>query len=125
MSAAQPLPTNSSRRRGRKRCVGGRGSGIVCDCGCRAVCLAMFCLRPGPRKSWPLVVHEHAPQVSGVIRSICVFCGSANGVAPMYFDAARAFATVAAERGLRLVYGGASVGLMGALADAGLAAGGE
>jgi uncharacterized protein (TIGR00730 family) len=43
----------------------------------------------------------------------------------MYFEAARAFAKAAAARDLRIVYGGASVGLMGALADAALEAGGE
>ena len=54
-----------------------------------------------------------------------MFCGSANGVSPAYFEAARAFATGAAERDIRIVYGGASVGLMGAVADAVLGAGGE
>src|SRR5581483_6189014 len=38
MSAAHPLPTNSTSRSGRKRCVGGSGSAIVCDCGWRADC---------------------------------------------------------------------------------------
>lgn len=57
--------------------------------------------------------------------SICVFCGSAAGIRSSYLDAARSLATTAAERGVRIVYGGASVGLMGALADAALAAGGE
>jgi len=47
-----------------------------------------------------------------MIRSICVFCGSSSGAAPVYQEAARAFAVDAAERGIRLVYGGASVGLM-------------
>jgi uncharacterized protein (TIGR00730 family) len=60
-----------------------------------------------------------------MIRSICVFCGSSNGGDAAYLEAAGAFGTIAAERGLRIVYGGASVGLMGALADAVLAAGGE
>ena len=59
------------------------------------------------------------------IDSVCVFCGSAKGVDSAYLDAASAFAREAVRRGLRLVYGGASVGLMGALADAALAAGGE
>jgi uncharacterized protein (TIGR00730 family) len=57
--------------------------------------------------------------------TICVFCGSANGTAPKYVEAARTFAREAVARGIRLVYGGASVGLMGALADAALEAGGE
>ena len=59
------------------------------------------------------------------IQSICVFCGSSPGASRQYLDAARAFGVAAARRGLRLVYGGASVGLMGALADAALSAGGE
>jgi uncharacterized protein (TIGR00730 family) len=59
------------------------------------------------------------------ISTVCVFCGSSTGAAPAYLDAARAFALEAVRRGIRLVYGGASVGLMGALADAALGAGGE
>lgn len=57
--------------------------------------------------------------------SVCVFCGSANGVSSEYVDATTAFAREAVKRGLRIVYGGASVGLMGALASSALAAGGE
>jgi uncharacterized protein (TIGR00730 family) len=56
---------------------------------------------------------------------VCVFCGSSQGARPGYGDAARSFGRLLAERGLGLVYGGASVGLMGELADAALAAGGE
>ena len=63
--------------------------------------------------------------LSDMIRSICVFCGSSSGVKGTYVDAARAFADHAARRGIRLVYGGASVGLMGSIADAALRAGGE
>jgi uncharacterized protein (TIGR00730 family) len=58
-----------------------------------------------------------------MIRSICVFCGSAFGASDEYLAAARTFAAEAARLGIRLVYGGASVGLMGAFADAALAAG--
>ena len=59
------------------------------------------------------------------MRRIAVFCGSSEGRDPVYVEAARALgrALAAAERGL--VYGGASVGLMGAVADAALEAGGE
>ena len=56
---------------------------------------------------------------------ICVFCGSSPGINPAYVDAARATATELVRRRLGLVYGGGSVGLMGALADAALAQGGE
>jgi uncharacterized protein (TIGR00730 family) len=59
-----------------------------------------------------------------MIRSICVFCGSSSGVSPAYETAARAFAESLVERNIRLVYGGASVGLMGTIADTALRAGG-
>ena len=59
------------------------------------------------------------------MRSVCVYCGSGLGARPEYAEATRALARAVAGRGLRLVYGGASVGLMGVLADAALAAGGE
>lgn len=59
------------------------------------------------------------------VRSICVFCGSSPGALPDYIESARALGGVLAEHGIRLVYGGASVGVMGALADAVLAAGGK
>src|ERR1700684_4101640 len=58
------------------------------------------------------------------MRSICVFCGSHPGRRPEYLAAAADLGRVLAARGLRVVYGGAHVGLMGALADAVLAAGG-
>jgi uncharacterized protein (TIGR00730 family) len=60
-----------------------------------------------------------------MIRSICIFCGSSNGVGTGYEAAARRFGECVAQRGIRLVYGGASVGLMGAIADTALRAGGE
>jgi uncharacterized protein (TIGR00730 family) len=59
------------------------------------------------------------------LRSICVFCGSSKGAWPEYAAAAKATGQLLAERGIRLVYGGGNVGLMGVLADAALAAGGE
>jgi uncharacterized protein (TIGR00730 family) len=59
------------------------------------------------------------------MRSVCVFCGSNAGVRSLYLEAARDTGRLIAERGLRLIYGGASVGLMGALADAAIGAGGE
>ena len=54
-----------------------------------------------------------------------MFCGSSPGARPAYASAARALGAELAARKIRLVYGGAAVGLMGALADAVLAAGGE
>ncbi|MBE2314931.1 TIGR00730 family Rossman fold protein [Solirubrobacter sp. CPCC 204708] len=59
------------------------------------------------------------------MKSVCVYCGSSAGNDPAYLEAARQLAAVLAQRGLRLVYGGASVGLMGAVADTALAHGGE
>ncbi|HEY0683365.1 MAG TPA: TIGR00730 family Rossman fold protein [Steroidobacter sp.] len=59
------------------------------------------------------------------MRSICVFCGSSPGNRPEYLDVARATGRLIAERGLTLVYGGGKVGLMGAVADSALAAGGR
>lgn len=59
------------------------------------------------------------------MKRICVFCGSGEGKHPAYAEAARDLAAELVRRGLGLVYGGGSVGLMGVLADAVLAAGGE
>jgi len=59
------------------------------------------------------------------VRRVCVFCGASSGRVPAYAEAARAFGTTAASRGLGIVYGGGRVGLMGALADAALAGGAE
>ena len=59
------------------------------------------------------------------IRSLCVFCGSSFGNRPEYSAAAAEVGRLLAERGIRLVYGAGNVGLMGILADAALAAGGE
>ena len=57
--------------------------------------------------------------------SVCVFCGSSPGTNPAFAAAARQLGTGLARRGLGLVYGGASVGLMGQVADAAIAAGGR
>lgn len=59
------------------------------------------------------------------INSVCVFCGSRAGTDPGFDAAARALGRGLAERGIRLVYGGGRVGLMGTVADAALAAGGQ
>lgn len=59
------------------------------------------------------------------LNSICVFCGSNSGARPTYAAMARRVGTTLARRGLRLIYGGGRVGLMGTVADAALAAGGE
>lgn len=59
------------------------------------------------------------------MKRVCVFCGSSVGARPEYADAARTLAAELVRRGLGLVYGGGSIGLMGVLADAVLAGGGE
>jgi uncharacterized protein (TIGR00730 family) len=59
------------------------------------------------------------------VRRVAVYCGSANGNDPAYLADARALGSAIAAAGLGLVYGGASVGLMGAVADAALAGGAE
>ena len=59
------------------------------------------------------------------IKRVCVFCGSSFGIRPAYREAAQRLGKLLAERGIGLVYGGGCVGLMGALADAVLAGGGE
>jgi uncharacterized protein (TIGR00730 family) len=58
-------------------------------------------------------------------RRVAVYCGSANGNNPAFLDEARSLGTALAAAGLGMVYGGASVGLMGAVADAALADGAE
>ena len=59
------------------------------------------------------------------LRSLCVFCGSRMGARPEYETAATSLGRALAERGVTLVYGGGSVGLMGAVANAALAASGK
>jgi len=59
------------------------------------------------------------------IRSICVFCGSKTGADPAYEAAALKLGDMIAERGIRLVYGGGCIGLMGLVAERVAAGGGE
>jgi uncharacterized protein (TIGR00730 family) len=59
------------------------------------------------------------------LSSICVFCGSNAGAQAAYLEAAEAVGRGLAQRGVRVVYGGGRVGMMGAVADAARAAGGE
>jgi uncharacterized protein (TIGR00730 family) len=59
------------------------------------------------------------------LSSICVFCGSNAGTDPAYLEAAEAVGRALAQRGVRVVYGGGKVGMMGAVADAARGAGGE
>jgi uncharacterized protein (TIGR00730 family) len=59
------------------------------------------------------------------LRRICVYCGSSPGRDPAYREAAEGLGTLLAQRGIGVVYGGGHVGLMGTVADAAMAAGGE
>lgn len=59
------------------------------------------------------------------MRRLCIYCGSNAGGNPAYRAAAEAVGRCCAQRGMGIVYGGGSVGLMGVVADAALAAGGE
>lgn len=56
---------------------------------------------------------------------ICVFCGSSAGRIPEYAKSAQVFARLMAEQGIGIVYGGSSLGMMGALADSALQSGGS
>jgi uncharacterized protein (TIGR00730 family) len=59
------------------------------------------------------------------IRTICVYCGSSPGTVPAFVEAARAFGVVLASNGIRLVFGGGAVGIMGAIAKSVLDHGGK
>ena len=59
------------------------------------------------------------------IKTICVYCGSGPGTNPRFVEAAKAFGKSLAENGIRLVYGGGSIGLMGAVATSALEHGGS
>ena len=59
------------------------------------------------------------------MKRLAVYCGSATPADPVYVDSARAVGAALAQRGIGVVYGGGKLGLMGAVADAALAAGGE
>jgi uncharacterized protein (TIGR00730 family) len=59
------------------------------------------------------------------INAVCVYCGSSPGTEPAFVAAAEKLGRILAENGVRLIYGGGSVGLMGAVAEAVLEHGGE
>lgn len=59
------------------------------------------------------------------ISSICVFCGASDNVEEHYFDEGKRFGKFLAERNIRLVYGGANCGIMGAIANGALEHGGK
>jgi len=65
------------------------------------------------------------PDLPAPIRSVCVYCASSEAADPAYMEAAASFGKALAAEGLRLVYGGGDIGLMGACARAAHAAGGK
>ena len=64
-------------------------------------------------------------KISNKIKTVCVYCGSGPGTNPSFVKAAVAFGKALAENGVGLVYGGGSIGLMGAVATGALDAGGK
>jgi uncharacterized protein (TIGR00730 family) len=63
--------------------------------------------------------------VSSRLKSVCVYCGSNTGSSPVFAEVAASIGTTLAKSGVRVVYGGGRVGLMGIVADAARAAGGD
>ena len=61
---------------------------------------------------------------AGIIRNVCVYCGSSQGAEPLYIEAAAKFGRILAAAHIGLVYGGGNTGLMGAIARSALANGG-
>jgi hypothetical protein len=68
---------------------------------------------------------EQSSELSSQLSSICVYCGSSRGAHPAFAEAARNLGTILGRQHITLVYGGGAVGLMGVLAGAALAAGGD
>ena len=79
--------------------------------------------------SWPCgdfgSTGRRARIIVSAMKLVCVFCGSSLGSDPAFAAAARSLGALLAREGVGLVYGGARVGLMGVVADAALAGGGE
>src|SRR6266404_318423 len=71
-----------------------------------------------------LTLQCHMPDMNK-IRTVCVYCGSGPGTNPRFVEAAIALGKTLAENGIRLVYGGGSIGLMGAVATSVLDHGGS
>jgi uncharacterized protein (TIGR00730 family) len=62
-------------------------------------------------------VHVRHMQPMSIVKSVCVYCGSGPGTKPIFVQTARSFGRILAENRIRLVYGGGSIGLMGAIAE--------
>jgi uncharacterized protein (TIGR00730 family) len=84
-------------------------------------------LNPHPRLTTsltPFTLQCHMTAMNK-IKTVCVYCGSSPGTNPRFIEAAAAFGKILGESGIRLVYGGGSLGLMGAVATAALDHGGS
>jgi uncharacterized protein (TIGR00730 family) len=66
-----------------------------------------------------------AETAARAVESVCVYCGSGKGLDPAYAIAARTVGRALADNGIRLIYGGGSLGLMGEVAKSALGAGGK
>lgn len=76
----------------------------------------------GWEEAWAAFTYRH---YMATVRSLCVYCGSSPGRDPAFAEAAGSLGRLLAERQIILVYGGGHAGLMGVVADATMAAGGE
>jgi uncharacterized protein (TIGR00730 family) len=85
----------------------------------------MACFYMPVRVYNPLKIRRHFTLGKQTMKSICVFCGSSDSVHADYFTAARETGKLLAKKGIRLVYGGGKTGLMGAVANGAVEAGGE
>ncbi len=63
--------------------------------------------------------------MSQIVKSVCVYCGASSGTSESFVNIAKELGRELAGRGIRLVYGGGGIGLMGAVADATMASGGQ
>ena len=72
-----------------------------------------------------LTLRCHMPGMTNKLRTVCVYCGSGPGTNPRFVEAAIALGKTLAKNGIRLVYGGGSIGLMGAIATSALDHGGS
>lgn len=79
----------------------------------------------GLEQTRSLPIKERSEYMSDNIAAVCVFCGSRNGADPSHREAAHTLGTGLGQMGIHLVYGGAEIGMMGTVARAALAAGGE
>jgi uncharacterized protein (TIGR00730 family) len=64
-------------------------------------------------------------QPMSTLKAVCVYCGSGPGTNPKFVESARTFGRILAENNIRLVYGGGSIGLMGAIANSVIDHGGQ